>query len=190
MATNTSSTTAFTTDLLPEIWEIVAEFLPRAALYRLSLVSRQHNAIAKPKLYRNVVLDECEPSLTLYLLSQDERLAGQVQTLVLRRWMNWNFRIKYSTPVPTWYLPAIQNMRSLKRLALYGSIFNNASDQDAFVSGVAEGNPPLEELHYAHVGARPLPSDNFRIPNLSTILWNSAFECMYICFSLNRLTMQ
>jgi hypothetical protein len=167
------STSQYMGSFVPEIWHIVAESLTQKDLNRLCRTSSRFLGLLRPMLYRTVDLEyHGHPEDAIKLLASDKNLAKHVLQLNLS---SPSIAVYPSTanhePIPPYYMEAIQNMTSLKKLILKGSIFNDMSEQQLLVQRLSLLGTPFE-FDFTALNQLPrMPGDQFPLTNLTGLTW-------------------
>jgi hypothetical protein len=163
----------------PDIWLRIARSSSPSGLNLLCRTSKPFLDLLRPTLYREVDLNNPRRAFgdTLRLLAFDRNLAKHVSNLRLR--------VPDSTDgtgqkrIPSYYMDAILNMISLKKLALVSnnSIFNDATEQRLFVESLSKRQTALEEFGLWGYLVK-LPADEFPLSKLTSLKWSvKSGEC-------------
>jgi hypothetical protein len=163
--------------LAPELWILIAGFLPLASLCNLCTTSKYFLKLIRPILYRSIIFRKTSSSRmqeTWTLLSNDPWLAEHVINLSVLTLSipPIYFRESFHSPnLPLNFFDALWNMTSLRSLHVNGSIFHNTNEKKAFVSKINEQIVPLKKLRFEDDGVL-LPDGDFSLSNLTAIDWH------------------
>lgn len=151
-----------------DVWRYIISFSDRQDLAELTRVSWSFLSLARPILYRSVVLYSCREAVkdTFDLLARDHSLARNVTELHLFTSLHGD--------APWINMDALTGMKLLKSLKLTSPPFCAEWEQQEFVSAVSKSCPLLKEFKYwgRDTFGFQFPSDRLEIAGLERLTWN------------------
>jgi hypothetical protein len=175
-----SSTSRYSSLLVPDIWPQIVDFLGKGDLNSLCRTSRSFLDLLRPKLYHEVYLTTKRPTseefdkytVALKLLVSNPELARYVQVFHVHGPVHKFESNRNIGSIPDYYLRAIQNMPSLRSLTITGSIVGNADAQKLLVDTLSRLDPPLTEFYHEEMNDTwDMPSADFSLPSLTKLNW-------------------
>jgi hypothetical protein len=148
-----------------DVWHCIISLSDRRDITVLTRISRSFLSIARPILYRTVVLHSEKEAVkdTFDLLKRDRLIAGEITELCL-----------ITTTNPWIDIDALIGMKCLKSLKLTSPPFRTEWEQQEFISAVTKSCPLLTGFSYHGYDRFELqfPSERLEIAGLERLTWN------------------